>query len=106
MGLLNFEVVHTLSKDDAKRRVEHLLAYWKTKYGVTSQWNGDRAQISGKVMKVDLTGSLSVSDQSVSGEATDPGFLLREPARSYLNKKLKIYLDPESDPVRLATASD
>jgi hypothetical protein len=103
MATLKFQVAHALSKDEAKKRVDKLLTYWKSKYGVTSRWNGDTAEMSGKVMKIDLTASLAVTDSSVTGEATDPGFLLREPARNYLNKKFQAYLNPNAEPAQLSS---
>jgi len=98
MGLLKFEVAHSLSKDEAKKRIEQLLKYWQNKYGVASNWTGDSAKIAGKVMKIDLNATLAITDKAVVGEATDPGFLLRTPARNYLNEKFSSYLDPNTKP--------
>lgn len=94
MGRLKFDVPHTLAKGEAKQRVEKLLGYWSHKYGVATQWAGDAARLSGKVMGISLDADLKVSDASVDGEATDPGFLLREKARKYLTEKFRDYLDP------------
>src|SRR5207249_1159789 len=94
MGMLKFEVPHTLSREEAKKRIEQLVRYWNSKYGVAASWSGDSAQLSGKVMGIQLNASLSVDDNRVGGEANDPGLLLREPAKRYLNKKFTAYLDP------------
>ena len=41
MGTMKFEIPHTLNKDEARKRVEQLLQYWRSKYGVQSNWSGD-----------------------------------------------------------------
>ncbi|MFZ5468356.1 MAG: polyhydroxyalkanoic acid system family protein [Myxococcota bacterium] len=95
MGMLKFEVPHTLSKDEAKKRVEALLRHWGTKYGVKAQWAGDRATLAGKAMGVSIDGHLEVLEGKVGGEATDPGMLLRGQAQKYLTRKFGDYLDPQ-----------
>lgn len=94
MGMLKFEVSHRLSKDEARKRVDSLLGYWNQKYGLKVDWSGDTAKLAGKAMGISLTGNLSVLDSKVSGEATDPGFLLREKARKYITSKFEKALDP------------
>ena len=98
MGMIKFEVPHGLSKDDAKKRVEQLVDYWKRKYGVAVSWAGDAAKLSGKVMGISIDADLQISDKKVGGEATDPGLLLRGQAKSYLTRKFQAYLDPNKKP--------
>lgn len=93
MGMLKFEVPSTLPIDDAKKRVEALLAYWNRKYGITSAWNGVRATMKGKAVGVTIDGSLEVLGNKISGEASDPGMLLRGQAQKYLTRKFSEYLD-------------
>jgi hypothetical protein len=93
MGMLNFDVPHTLSKDEAKKRIEELTRYWGGKYGVTSSWAGDQAHITGRVMGIKIDAKLNVTDKGISGEATDPGMLFRNKARDYLTHKFTSYLD-------------
>src|SRR5689334_12424832 len=95
MGRIKFEVPHTLSRDEAKKRIEALGGYWSKKYGVNVQWTGDGASFAGKAMGVSFDANLTVQDKSVSGEAVDPGFLLRGQATKYLQKKFADYLDPK-----------
>ena len=95
MGMMKLEIPHSLPKDDAKQRVEALLAYWSKKYGVTSSWNGDQASFKGKAMGVTIDGNLTVLANKIGGEATDPGFLLRGQAQKYLTGKFGLYLDPK-----------
>jgi hypothetical protein len=94
MGTLKFDVPHSLPKDEVKQRVEQLLAYWGKKYGVKSNWEGEGAKISGKVMGIQLDASFVITDKLVAGEGTDPGMLLRGQAKSYLQKKFGEVLDP------------
>lgn len=102
MGTIRLDIPHTLPKDEAKQRVEKLLGYWSHKYGVATQWAGDVAKLSGKVMGISLAADLTVRDGKVDGEATDPGFLFREKAKKYLTEKFAHYLDPKTPLDKLA----
>ncbi len=95
MGMLKFEVPHSLTKVEAKKRIEALLAYWSGKYGMRCEWNGDGAKISGKAVGVTIDAHLTVTDHIVGGEARDPGLLLRGQATKYLRTKLADFLDPK-----------
>jgi hypothetical protein len=94
MGKMKFEVPHTLPKEEVRKRVEQLLQYWGTKYGVKSDWQADGARLAGKVMGIQLDASFVITDKAVQGEGTDPGLLLRNQAKSYLQKKFGAVLDP------------
>jgi Putative polyhydroxyalkanoic acid system protein (PHA_gran_rgn) len=87
-------VPHGLSKDEALTRAKKLLEYWGTKYGITSSWSGETARMNGKVMGISLEAVMTITDKKVSGEATDPGMLLRGKARRYLEEKFQWALDP------------
>ena len=94
MGFLKFEVPNSLPVEEAKKRVEALLAYWKRKYGVTSAWTGVRATMKGKAVGVTIDGKLEVETKRIAGEASDPGMLLRGQAKKYLERKFAEYLNP------------
>ena len=64
------------------------------KYGVKVNWVGDGAKIAGKVMGITLSATLQVLGGKVSGEATDPGFLLRDKALKYLRERFETHLSP------------
>jgi hypothetical protein len=98
MGKLKFDIPHKLTKDEAMARVKRLIADWGEKYKVQATWEGDLARLSGRVMGINIEADVRISDQEVSGEATDPGMLLRGRARSYLEEKFTAYLDPNASP--------
>jgi hypothetical protein len=95
MGTMKFDIPHSLPKAEVKQRVEQLLQYWSTKYGVKADWQGDGAKIAGKVMGIQLDASFVITDNQVQGEGTDPGMLLRGKAKSYLQDKFASVLDPK-----------
>lgn len=106
MGSMKFEVPHTLSKDDAKKRIEQLTHYWQSKYGIQSNWQGDGASMLGKVMGIKLEAKFSVTDTAVQGEGTDPGMLFRDKAKKYLTHKFSTFLDPSKSLEDLKKAED
>jgi Putative polyhydroxyalkanoic acid system protein (PHA_gran_rgn) len=106
MGTMKFDVPHSLPKDEAKKRLEQLVDYWSSKYGVKSQWSGDSATIAGKVMGIALEASFEVRDGVVAGEGTDPGLLLRSKAKQYIQEKVGAFLDPNRNPADLTRKGD
>jgi hypothetical protein len=94
MAFIKFEVPNSLPKEEAAKRVQALLDYWNRTYGVKSSWTDDGATMNGKAMGVTIDGRLQVLTDKISGEATDPGMLLRGQAKKYLTKKFSEYLDP------------
>lgn len=93
MGFIQFDVPNTLPVEEARKRVEALLAYWNRKYGVTSAWTGQSATMKGKAVGVTIDGKLTVESRRIAGEASDPGMLLRGQAKKYLERKFAEYLD-------------
>jgi hypothetical protein len=98
MKMLKIEVPHRLSKEDALERARQLLGYWGKKYGIHSDWTGDTARLNGKVLGIALQAILTISEGSVHGEASDPGLLLRNRARKYIEEKFAMALDPKRKP--------
>ncbi|HVP59931.1 MAG TPA: polyhydroxyalkanoic acid system family protein [Myxococcaceae bacterium] len=94
MGKIDFQVPHTLSRAEAKKRMEHLTAHW-AQHGIQATWAGDEAKLHGKVLGIHLDATLRVTDKTVGGEATDPGLLLRGQAKRYLTHKFATWLDPK-----------
>jgi hypothetical protein len=94
MGKMSFSVPHSLSKDEARKRIEGLGQHWLTKYGLKVDWSGDKARLAGKVMGIPVEADLEVLDHAVSAVATDPGFLFRDKAKKYVQEKLTRALGP------------
>ncbi|HEY3452787.1 MAG TPA: polyhydroxyalkanoic acid system family protein [Myxococcales bacterium] len=95
---MKFDHPHTLGKDEAKKRIERLADYWKTRYGVAVTWTGDSGRLVGAVKGITFDATLTVRETLVEAEGTDPGLLMRAVTTAYLKKKLALYLDPSVRP--------
>lgn len=91
---LTARVAHGLSVSDAHLRVQQMLDYWHTRFGIEAKWDGECAWVTGKVWGVDFRARFDVLDGAVSAEATDPGPFFRSRITDYTVKKLKKYLSP------------
>ena len=91
---LSARVSHAFTVGDAHLRVQQLLDYWHTRFGVNAEWDGERVFVTGKVWGVDFRAMFEVLDGVVSASATDPGPLWRGKLTDYTVKKLKKYLSP------------
>jgi hypothetical protein len=91
---LAIEAPHSLSRDEARQRVQELLDYWCNRFGVQKRWSGDTALVHGQVMGVSIDAELVVGDHEVFATASDPGLLLRGAALDYVGRKLRKYLNP------------
>lgn len=94
---LRFKVTHAHTRAEARARLQYLFDYWKKRFGVASKWEGDHAVASGTIMGISFTAWVEVTDSSVGGESTDPGFFTRGVAYAYIEKKLKKYMHPNYD---------
>lgn len=94
---LKFKVPHGHSREEARARTQYLFDYWKKRFGVVSRWDGDHAVASGNIMGISFTAWVEVTDSTVGGESTDPGFFTRGIAYAYIEKKLKKYMHPRYD---------
>lgn len=92
---ITLHVGHKFSTAEAHVRVQQLLDYWKSRFGVTQKWSGERVWVSGSIVGVDFHAILEVSDGQVQCESTDPGGMWRSFARDYVSKKLHKYLHPK-----------
>lgn len=106
MGTIKLDVPHTLAIEEAKKRVVALFDYWGKKYGVKSTWVGDNATFAGKAIGITFDGKLTLSANKVSGEAADPGMLIRGQAQKYLTRKLGDWLDPKKSLESLVRGDD
>ncbi|MDR0966596.1 MAG: polyhydroxyalkanoic acid system family protein [Myxococcales bacterium] len=85
---------HSLDKAEAQRRVEKLTDFWKREYGVNVTWTGDRAHFLGDVKGIHFDAHVTVGDNAIDAEGSDPGLMIRAVATTYLKKKLADYLNP------------
>lgn len=92
---ITLRVGHKFSTAEAHLRVQQLLDYWKTRFGVTQDWTGERVWVSGSIVGVDFRAILEVSDGQVQCQSTDPGEMWHGFARDYVSKKLRKYLHPK-----------
>ncbi|MBS1148598.1 MAG: hypothetical protein H6Q89_296 [Myxococcaceae bacterium] len=92
---ITLKVGHKFSTAEAHVRVQMLLDYWKSRFGVSQRWNGERVWVSGSIVGVDFDAILEVSDGQVQCESTDPGGMWRNFARDYVSRKLHKYLHPK-----------
>ncbi len=93
-GKLKLAEPHLFSRSEARARVQQLLDYWSSEFGVQRSWQGDTARIRGTVMGVPFDGNVVVGDHDVLASTSDPGLLLRGKAVDYVQRKLKKYLHP------------
>ena len=92
---MTLAVGHHFTRTDAHARLKQLLDYWTTRFHLSQTWAGDRVYVAGTVMAVDFKACLEVTDTDVKCESSDPGFVMRNPAREYVRNKLRKYLHPQ-----------
>lgn len=87
---------HSLSKDEARTRLQALGDYLRNRHGIDVTWNGDKAAFKGKYLVVKFSGELTFGDRTVHFRGEDPGMLWRKRAIKYLTGKLDTYLNPRT----------
>ena len=96
---------YALSDEEARSRLEILGRYLGNKHGIRVTWvDGTRAKFSGKYLVVKIDGELTVGNGQAQFRGEDPGFLWRNRAKDYIQKKLAKYLDPQAVPSELPTS--
>jgi putative polyhydroxyalkanoate system protein len=98
---MKLELPHSLSREEAKRRIERLAGYWQKQYGVQATWSGDSVKLVGKVKGIAFDANVQIGDKAVHADGTDPGMLVRAMATAYLKQKLADYLDPNKSEAEL-----
>jgi hypothetical protein len=94
---LKMTVSHLFDRAMARERVGYLLEYWARRFGVKSEWRGDRVFLTGRVWGIDIRAVFLVQDHLVLATAHDPGTWLASSARDYVHRKLRKYLHPTYD---------
>jgi hypothetical protein len=101
---MEIDFPYALSDDDARSRLEILGQYLGNKHGIRVTWvDGTRARFSGKYLVVKIDGELTLGNGQAQFRGEDPGFLWRNRAKEYIQKKLAKYLDPQAEPSQLPT---
>lgn len=93
---MELDYPHSLSKEEARERMEALGDYLKNRHGIKLSWEGDRGSFKGKYLVVNIEGSFTLRDDKVELRGKDPGRLWRKKAMDYLKRKLATYLDPQT----------
>ena len=93
---MNFEYRYSMSKEEARERLEALGDYLGNRHGIRPTWSGDTALIKGKYLVVTIDGRMELGDGVVHFKGKDPGMLWRKKATKYLHGKLDKYLDAKT----------
>lgn len=96
-GRLSVAVNHTFPRAEAAARLSYLLGYWKKRFNVASEWKGDRVFVSGSVYGIKIQAMFAINDSSIVGFAHDPGWPWRGQVQTYVDRKLKKYLNVNYD---------
>ncbi|MFT3709407.1 MAG: hypothetical protein QM817_17355 [Archangium sp.] len=94
---LSLAVPHAFEKSEVIERLGYLLAYWKKRFNIASEWHGDRVFLSGSVYGIKIQAMFAVDGSNVTAFATDPGWVWRGQVTNYVDRKLKKYLHPTYD---------
>ncbi len=94
---LKLTVGHVFERSEARARISYLLEYWSKRFGVQSEWRGDRVFLTGTVWGVEIKAVFTVKERSVFAMAYDPGTVFASAAQGYVTKKLRKYLHPTYD---------
>jgi hypothetical protein len=92
-SLLTIQYPSALQPQDAIQRLYAFGEYLQS-LGINVVWNGWQASIHGKYKIVDINGTMTVVQGGVVVQAQDPGWLVRDKAKSWLQGKLAEYLNP------------
>jgi hypothetical protein len=91
---LRMSVGHLFDRAEARERIGYLLQYWADRFGVRSEWHGDRVFLSGRLWGLDIRAVFTIQDHLVLAHAADPGTVVASRARDYVSRKLRKYLHP------------
>lgn len=94
---LEVHVAHDFARAVARERITQLLGYWSRRFGVQATWDGYRVFVAGKVWGIDFKALFDIGEHEVLALSSDPGSLMRNRATTYVERKLKKYLNPNYD---------
>src|SRR3954467_8275197 len=101
---MEIDFPYELSDQDAKGRLDLLTQYLHNKHGIVVTWiDAAKARFAGKYLVVKIDGELTLGSGHARFRGEDPGFLWRNRAKDYIQKKLAYYLDPKTETTALPT---
>jgi hypothetical protein len=93
---MRLERKHSYPLTEAVDRVRALVDYWDKRHGVKTTWTGNSAAVAGKVKGVRFSAEFTVGEGEIVAEV-EVGFLAEKlGGKSYVNRKLDEYLDPQN----------
>jgi putative polyhydroxyalkanoic acid system protein len=102
---MEIDFPYELSDQDARGRLEILGQYLANRHGIKVTWvDPDKARFTGKYLVVRIDGELTLGGGRAQFRGEDPGFLWRNKAKDYIQRKLATYLDPKNAPEQLPTS--
>lgn len=91
---ISLAVPHAWPRAEARARIGYLLEYWRSRFGVKSQWQGEQVYLSGRVHGMRIEARFELGEAQVAALAADPGWLWRGKVHTYVLRKLQKYLHP------------
>ena len=102
---MEIDFPYELSDQDARGRLEILGQYLANRHGIKVTWvDPAKAKFTGKYLVVRIDGELTIGSGRAQFRGEDPGFLWRNKAKDYIQRKLATYLDPRNAPEQLPTS--
>jgi len=94
MGHYSDHYPNSLPVEEAAARLHALTDYWDVQYRTRTDWNGNRGEISGRVLGLSFRASFTVDRGCIHGELRVSALAVRMGGRGYLKRKLDHYMDP------------
>ncbi len=86
---------HAFSHEEAQQRVEALTTYWSERYAMKGAWGPQGYRICGKSKGIRFDALFQVSECRVDVQVEVP-FFARRIGREYVQRKLRMYLEPNA----------
>jgi len=92
------EIEYQISMElaEARKRIEALGDYLNNRHGIAVRWEGDTAHFHGRYLMIRFEGAMTLDGGVARFRGKDPGMLLRNKARNYIQSKMAMYLNPET----------
>ena len=84
---------HAFPPKEAKQRIEALTTYWSERYAMKGSWSARGYRIRGKSKGIRFDALFQLAERRVDVQVEVP-FFARPIGRDYVQRKLRMYLDP------------